>query len=136
MDCPLCGSALVKRSGKFGPFYGCSSYPGCRGILKVSQVERGSPVDADRIREQAAASARAKTDKRASDNTRVERSVELWRAAMIAADTTTEPPFDDVRLPGEMYAAYGRIGGPLTEIDGDDEPVMEDVDAEFAAMFR
>lgn len=28
--CPQCGSPLVKRNGKFGAFYGCSSYPGCK----------------------------------------------------------------------------------------------------------
>lgn len=28
--CPRCDSKLVKRTGKFGPFWGCSSYPKCR----------------------------------------------------------------------------------------------------------
>ena len=28
--CPNCGSALVKRSGKNGEFWGCSSYPKCK----------------------------------------------------------------------------------------------------------
>lgn len=28
--CPICGSMLVKRKGKFGEFYGCDSFPGCR----------------------------------------------------------------------------------------------------------
>ena len=28
--CPWCGSELVKRNGKYGPFMGCSSYPKCR----------------------------------------------------------------------------------------------------------
>lgn len=28
--CPRCGSELVKRNGKFGPFIGCSAYPKCR----------------------------------------------------------------------------------------------------------
>ncbi len=28
--CPKCGSLLVKRSGRFGEFYGCSGYPNCR----------------------------------------------------------------------------------------------------------
>lgn len=30
MDCPLCGSELVKRHGKYGEFYGCSNFPDCR----------------------------------------------------------------------------------------------------------
>ena len=28
--CPKCGSILKKRNGKFGPFYGCGSYPDCK----------------------------------------------------------------------------------------------------------
>lgn len=28
--CPKCGGELMKRNGKFGPFYGCSNYPECR----------------------------------------------------------------------------------------------------------
>jgi len=28
--CPECGSNMVKRSGRYGEFYGCSSYPACR----------------------------------------------------------------------------------------------------------
>ncbi len=29
-SCPKCGSELVLRKGKFGMFYGCSGFPGCR----------------------------------------------------------------------------------------------------------
>ncbi|MBQ0157631.1 MAG: NERD domain-containing protein [Bacteroidales bacterium] len=28
--CPRCGGTLIKRSGKYGTFYGCSNYPKCR----------------------------------------------------------------------------------------------------------
>lgn len=28
--CPKCGGQLIKRSGKFGTFYGCSNYPKCK----------------------------------------------------------------------------------------------------------
>ena len=28
--CPKCGGHLIKRSGKYGTFYGCSNYPKCR----------------------------------------------------------------------------------------------------------
>lgn len=28
--CPKCGGALVRRSGKYGSFYGCSNYPKCK----------------------------------------------------------------------------------------------------------
>lgn len=33
--CPSCGGELVLRKGKFGMFYGCSSFPGCRFTRKV-----------------------------------------------------------------------------------------------------
>ncbi len=28
--CPKCGNVLIKRNGKFGAFWGCSSFPSCR----------------------------------------------------------------------------------------------------------
>lgn len=34
--CPLCGAEMVKRKGKYGEFYGCSNFPGCRGTRKLS----------------------------------------------------------------------------------------------------
>ena len=33
--CPFCGSPLVLRSGKYGRFWGCSTYPRCRYTRKV-----------------------------------------------------------------------------------------------------
>ena len=29
-ECPNCGSALVKRKGKNGEFWGCTNYPECK----------------------------------------------------------------------------------------------------------
>lgn len=29
-SCPRCGGQLIKRSGRFGPFYGCGNFPKCR----------------------------------------------------------------------------------------------------------
>lgn len=34
--CPLCGSKLVLRNGKYGQFWGCSGYPSCNYILRDS----------------------------------------------------------------------------------------------------
>ncbi len=34
--CPKCGGALSLKKGKYGAFYGCSSYPKCRYTSKVS----------------------------------------------------------------------------------------------------
>lgn len=35
--CPICGSPMVLRKGKFGSFLGCSSWPKCNGIRKLGK---------------------------------------------------------------------------------------------------
>lgn len=37
MICKKCGSVMVKRNGPYGPFYGCSSYPKCKNIVKIKK---------------------------------------------------------------------------------------------------
>jgi Zn-finger domain associated with topoisomerase type I len=32
--CPYCNAQLVRRNGKYGEFWGCSSYPKCKFIRK------------------------------------------------------------------------------------------------------
>ena len=39
--CPKCGSELVSRSGRFGPFVGCSNYPECKYIKREPPKETG-----------------------------------------------------------------------------------------------
>jgi len=39
--CPDCGSELVAKSGRFGPFVGCSNYPQCKYIKKEPPKETG-----------------------------------------------------------------------------------------------
>lgn len=35
--CPTCGNAfMTKRSGPYGPFYGCSDYPTCKGTMSTA----------------------------------------------------------------------------------------------------
>lgn len=34
--CPFCGSDLILREGKYGPFWGCSTYPKCRFTRKAT----------------------------------------------------------------------------------------------------
>ena len=34
-SCPQCGSAMRSRSGRRGPFWGCSRYPSCRGTRNI-----------------------------------------------------------------------------------------------------
>lgn len=31
LTCPLCGKPMKERVGKYGAFWGCTGYPGCRG---------------------------------------------------------------------------------------------------------
>lgn len=33
--CPHCGSPMLRRSGRYGQFWGCSRYPGCKGTRKI-----------------------------------------------------------------------------------------------------
>ena len=33
--CPLCKAEMIRRKGKYGEFYGCSNFPGCRGTRKI-----------------------------------------------------------------------------------------------------
>lgn len=33
--CPQCGQQLIIKQGKYGDFYGCKGYPGCRYTVKV-----------------------------------------------------------------------------------------------------
>ncbi|WP_157208717.1 NERD domain-containing protein [Mariniflexile maritimum] len=33
--CPKCGNKLIKKSGKYGKFYGCDNFPKCRYTLNI-----------------------------------------------------------------------------------------------------
>lgn len=35
LTCPRCGSSMQRRSGRYGQFWGCSRYPGCKGTRKI-----------------------------------------------------------------------------------------------------
>src|SRR5436190_6993908 len=47
--CELCGKQMQLKRGRFGPFYGCSGYPECKNIRKISKSGRISappePID-------------------------------------------------------------------------------------------
>jgi DNA topoisomerase-1 len=42
--CPKCGAPMVLRRGRYGPFYGCSRYPDCDGIVNIERVREESSV--------------------------------------------------------------------------------------------
>lgn len=39
VHCPKCDSPMVARNGKNGWFWGCSTYPKCKGSLNVEEVD-------------------------------------------------------------------------------------------------
>jgi DNA topoisomerase-1 len=42
--CDLCGSQLVERQGRFGPFKSCSRFPKCKGPSKAVRDKKPEPV--------------------------------------------------------------------------------------------
>jgi DNA topoisomerase I len=42
VPCPKCGKPMVKRTGRFGPFLGCSDYPKCKGIKNLGERSFGT----------------------------------------------------------------------------------------------
>lgn len=40
ITCPNCGAPMVYRRSRFGAFYGCSTYPKCRAIVKIKNQEK------------------------------------------------------------------------------------------------
>ena len=41
--CPVCGSTTVKRTRRYGSFWGCSRYPGCHGTQPFKIDYAGQP---------------------------------------------------------------------------------------------
>jgi len=51
-DCEKCGSPLVYRKGRFGPFIACSNYPRCRNTKKIAPaVKEGEGAEAAKAAE-------------------------------------------------------------------------------------
>jgi DNA topoisomerase I len=42
--CELCGKPMALKRGRFGPFMGCSGYPDCRNIRKISKSGQVAPA--------------------------------------------------------------------------------------------
>lgn len=40
IKCPICGSEMVERVGKYGKFASCSKYPDCKGIAKITTEDK------------------------------------------------------------------------------------------------
>ncbi|HZI17060.1 MAG TPA: type I DNA topoisomerase [Pyrinomonadaceae bacterium] len=42
--CELCGKPMALKRGRFGPFMGCTGYPDCRNIRKISKSGQVAPA--------------------------------------------------------------------------------------------
>ncbi len=47
--CPNCGKRMVRRSGKYGDFFGCSGYPKCKTIVNI-KVSSLKPLEEKTLR--------------------------------------------------------------------------------------
>jgi DNA topoisomerase I len=47
--CEKCGSPMIKRVGKFGPFVACSAYPECTNTREVEQAEPEAQTEDEEI---------------------------------------------------------------------------------------
>ena len=49
LNCGDCGAPMVLRSSKYGPFYGCSRWPDCKGThgAHPDGKPKGTPADAN-----------------------------------------------------------------------------------------
>lgn len=45
--CPSCGSPMLIKGGRFGPFLGCSTYPECKTV--VNMTKDGTPLPGDKM---------------------------------------------------------------------------------------
>lgn len=49
--CPDCGSPMKRRNGKRGPFYGCTKYPECTGLLPLEAAGGDTAAAKDQSRQ-------------------------------------------------------------------------------------
>ena len=48
IKCPDCGGGTVKRKGPYGHFYGCDSYPKCKGVISCDKDGKLTVAPADK----------------------------------------------------------------------------------------
>ncbi|MFA7601242.1 MAG: topoisomerase DNA-binding C4 zinc finger domain-containing protein, partial [Patescibacteria group bacterium] len=50
--CDKCGSDMIVRNGKFGPFLGCSNYPKCKNLKNIEKNgEKGIEIKCPKCEE-------------------------------------------------------------------------------------
>lgn len=44
MKCPKCGAEMREKTGRYGPFLGCSNWPRCNGIRDLKPTDKVTPT--------------------------------------------------------------------------------------------
>ncbi len=69
--CPECGSDLIKRSGRYGEFIGCSGFPKCRFTKSLEEDENKEKItDKNQVKKTKKATAKKATGKTAVKKTK------------------------------------------------------------------
>lgn len=46
LKCPSCGGPMARRESQYGKFWGCKSYPKCKGTRDVNGMSKEERADA------------------------------------------------------------------------------------------
>ena len=65
MKCEKCGSPMLKRIGKRGPFLTCSAFPKCRNLVWVKTDSEGNIIIEKKEAKETKKTATKKTKKKA-----------------------------------------------------------------------
>lgn len=49
MTCPECGAEMKQRDGRYGKFWGCSTWPKCKATVDVKEQERRELAPSERM---------------------------------------------------------------------------------------
>ncbi len=83
--CPNCGKMLNKRTGRFGPFLGCSGYPECKTIVKMDKEGKPKYPDPNDPAPKAAPKAKAGAKKKAPAKKAIAKKAPAKKAATAKA---------------------------------------------------
>ena len=102
--CPKCGSPMVRKAGKRGPFFACSAYPKCKTAMSIG--EDGKPVERGK--------ARKTTGKKTAGKKTATRNTTRKKTAPDAIGTSKPPPeptdYDCPECGKKLVIRKGRYG--------------------------
>jgi len=88
--CPECESDLIKRSGRYGQFIGCSGFPKCRYTRSLDEPEGGKPATATVTTNKAKAAAKKSTGKTAVKKASTKKSTKKKSRKSTTKKSTTK----------------------------------------------